>query len=390
MQYECILDAEKEKAASSEGGCDQVEQECFLMILRWYVDMSDLITTWLQDEESQFIFKKRIEFNESNNYRLFREIIDKYVPELSNSYYYPGKEKEIIEKVKEKTHIWIRGGGIRCRRIIDMLQNADINIEGVIDRNDEIEDIMGIPVFHWNKVNITEIDCLIISMTDREVAEECAKEAVLLGVSKKDIIMHREYCLMVLENKQYFEKFIKYTEGETFIDAGVLDLATSIRFAEQCIKNHVIDFKIYAFEPDKKSYERCMNIKAQYPEMKIELINSGLWSSNTVIGFDLLGNGASGINEESSDVIKCVTLDSSVKEKVTFIKMDIEGAELEALKGCQNIIRNYKPKLAISVYHKAEDIIEIPHYIKQLVPEYRLYLRHYSNGHTETILYALP
>ena len=352
--------------------------------------MSDLITTWLEDEESRFIFNKRIEFNESHNYGVFREIIDKYVPELDNNYYYPGKEKEIVEKVKEKKHILIWGGGIRGRRIIDMLHNASINVDGVIDKNDGIKDIMGIPVFHWNKVNFTEIDCLIISMADKEVAEECASKAVLLGISKKNLIMHREYYLNYLEDKQYFEEFIKYTEGETFIDAGVLDLATSLRFAEQCIKNHISDFKIYAFEPDKRSFERCMKIKERYPEVKIELMDCGLWSSNTLIGFDPLGNGSSGINEESSEVIKCVTLDSSVKERVTFIKMDIEGAELEALKGCKNIIKQYKPKLAISVYHKAEDIIEIPQYIKQLVPEYRLYLRHYSNGHTETVLYALP
>lgn len=75
---------------------------------------------------------------------------------------------------------------------------------------------------------------------------------------------------------------------------------------------------------------------------------------------------------------------------MSFIKMDIEGADLEALKGCQNTIRRYHPKLAISVYHKPEDIIEIPCYIKELVPEYRLYLRHYGNGDTETVLYALP
>ena len=282
------------------------------------------------------------------------------------------------------------GGGIRGKRIIDMLQNAGINIEGIIDRNDEIEDVMGIPVFHWENVSFTEIDCLLISMRDREIAEECANKAVLLGISKKNITKCWEYEKIYLEDIQYFDEFIEYTEGETFIDAGAFDLTTSIRFAQQCIKNHVSDFRVYAFEPDKISYERCMNIREQYPEMKIELINCGLWSSNTISGFNSTGRGGSSINEQGSDVIQCVSLDSYVMEKVTFIKMDIEGAELEALKGCQNTIRNYKPKLAICVYHKPEDIIEIPQYIKQLVPEYRLYLRHYSNARNETILYALP
>ena len=77
------------------------------------------------------------------------------------------------------------------------------------------------------------------------------------------------------------------------------------------------------------------------------------------------------------------------KEEVTFIKMDIEGAELKALKGAKNIILRDKPKLAISIYHKPEDIVEIPLFIKELVPEYKLYIRHYSNDSIETVLYAV-
>lgn len=352
--------------------------------------MSDLITTWLEDEESKFIFNKRIEFNNNHEYRIFGAIIDKYVPELRNNFYYPGKEKEILEKTKGKSKIWLGGAGIRGRRTIDMLQKAGIKVDGVIDRDDTLKNVMGIPVFQWGKVDIGQIDLLIITMANKEAAEEYVSKAILMGMSKENIILHREYSIVTLEDKQYFEDFINYTEGENFIDAGSLDLSTSLRFAEKCLKKHVSDFKIYAFEPDKVSYEKCKRIRTRYPEIKIELMNYGLWSSDAVMGFTSSGYANSRIDEESSNVIKCVTLDSVVKERVTFIKMDIEGAELEALKGCKNIINQYRPKLAISVYHKPEDIIEIPKFIKQLVPEYRLYLRHYSNCHTETILYALP
>ena len=82
-------------------------------------------------------------------------------------------------------------------------------------------------------------------------------------------------------------------------------------------------------------------------------------------------------------------LDVCVSDPVTFIKMDIEGAELEALKGSSKIIKKYMPKLAISLYHKKDDILEIPLYIKELVPEYKLYIRHYSNAGVETVLYAV-
>lgn len=352
--------------------------------------MRDLITTWLEDEESRFIYKKRIEFNEKKDIGAIREIIDKYVPEYANHYYYTGKENEIIEKVKGKTSIWIWGAGKRGKRIIDILQNKGIKIEGVIDRDCEIKRVMGVPVLHWDKVDFREINCLLISMLDRGVAEECAKKAILMGTNEKNIIMCWEYYKHSLVDKQYYEEFIKFAEGETFIDAGAFDLSTSLRFAEKCKENNISDFKIYAFEPYKIAYENCKKIKEHYPDLKMELMESGLWSSDTVIGFDNIGSESSRINEDSSDKIKSVALDSVVKERVTYIKMDIEGAELEALKGCQNIIKQYKPKLAICVYHKPEDIIEIPKYIKQLVPEYRLYLRHYSNKQTETVLYALP
>ena len=69
--------------------------------------------------------------------------------------------------------------------------------------------------------------------------------------------------------------------------------------------------------------------------------------------------------------------------------MDIEGAELEALKGAEETIKRYRPKLAICVYHKPEDIVEIPKYILNINPDYKLYLRHYSDNAGETVLYAI-
>jgi hypothetical protein len=69
--------------------------------------------------------------------------------------------------------------------------------------------------------------------------------------------------------------------------------------------------------------------------------------------------------------------------------MDIEGAELKALKGASDIIRKNRPKLAISVYHKQNDMIDIPLFLKSVIPDYRLYIRHYSIYPAETVLYAV-
>lgn len=73
---------------------------------------------------------------------------------------------------------------------------------------------------------------------------------------------------------------------------------------------------------------------------------------------------------------------------MTFIKMDIEGSELNVLKDARKTIMKYKPRLAICIYHKPEDIYEIPEYILSIVPEYRFWIRHYSSYTWETALYA--
>ena len=80
--------------------------------------------------------------------------------------------------------------------------------------------------------------------------------------------------------------------------------------------------------------------------------------------------------------------DGAIKEKVTYVKMDIEGAELDALHGMEKMIKRDKPKLAISIYHKPEDFWEIPLFIYKMVPEYNFILRHHHHRMHETILYA--
>ena len=76
-------------------------------------------------------------------------------------------------------------------------------------------------------------------------------------------------------------------------------------------------------------------------------------------------------------------------EAVSFIKMDIEGAERGALRGAEQLIRRYRPDLAICVYHSISDLFEIPLYIHSIVPEYRLYLRHHTPVFCETVCYAV-
>ncbi|MBQ8172181.1 MAG: FkbM family methyltransferase [Oscillospiraceae bacterium] len=355
------------------------------------------ILSWLEDEESRFIFCKRMEYlSVKPNFKPIREMVDRCCPELSLLENYPDKMKEFLSLVSGM-NVYIWGAGVRCAKIAKMAETGDFNIIGTIDINAEKLNSSGnldVVLYAPDDVDLTTADRLVVSIENMSAVDSVCIYAKEHGLKDEDIIIFNDYHeSMHLLDKQYFDEIIKFEEGEVFVDAGVLDLSTTLRFAQKCREQNISDFRSIAFEPDKESYSKCKEIRAQHGDLDIELVNSGLYSSNTTIGFNSLGNGNSSIMEEggSASSIDVVTLDSYIEDRrVTYIKMDIEGAELEALKGCAETIRKQKPKLAISIYHKPEDMTEIPLFIKSLVPEYKFYIRHYSDSPAETILYALP
>ena len=167
----------------------------------------------------------------------------------------------------------------------------------------------------------------------------------------------RELC--DLGNDYFVDDIIQVEENEVFIDAGAYrgDTIDALRIQEK-----------------KK------NIK-------------GISDINAVV--KLSGTGANAkISDDESDggAIAVVKLDSLPDcQDATWIKMDIEGAELPALKGAEEIIRRNHPKLAICIYHSDEDMIQIAEYIHGIVPDYKFYVRHhYPVPLYETVLYAIP
>ena len=88
--------------------------------------------------------------------------------------------------------------------------------------------------------------------------------------------------------------------------------------------------------------------------------------------------------------IKLITLDDYLyNRKPTFIKFDIEGSETEAILGMKKIMRDFKPKLAICVYHKPSDLWKIPLLIKKINPRYKIFIRHYTQTQHDTVCYAI-
>lgn len=183
--------------------------------------------------------------------------------------------------------------------------------------------------------------------------------------------------------KQYFpEDVIQLTDNEVFVDCGAYTGDTL-----ECFLRMVNSFKkYYALEPDVRRFEE---LKTKLKEGVIH-VPVGAWDKKEQLFFSI-ENECGEVNSSGELSIDVDKVDNAIdkNDKVTFIKMDIEGAELAALHGAEEIIRKDKPKLAICVYHKREDLITIPQYIKSIVPEYKLYLRAHFLYASEVVLYAV-
>lgn len=202
------------------------------------------------------------------------------------------------------------------------------------------------------------------------------------------------------DEKAYFEFPALYRRGTAFIDGGCFDCENSYKFAKWCEGEYST---IVAFEPDPDNYIKCCKRLQDVPLPNVQLLNTGLSREEGTVAFCAQDGGGSHIipaelsaesnigsyKAENEISIRTVAIDDIVGDRtVGFIKMDIEGAEFDALHGAKNTILRDKPLLAISVYHLRGDVFAIMDYLHQLLPEYRFLLRHYGVAHFDTVLYA--
>lgn len=207
------------------------------------------------------------------------------------------------------------------------------------------------------------------------------------------------YCTSVMDFNQYFclPQFVN-VGTDSFVDAGayVGDTAEKFIFANNGAFKH-----IYAFEPCgpqmaalKKRKDRLVEEWALNSE-DFTIVNAGLGQIDSFANINVDQGYLLGANLKISDTgasnsdIKVFSLDSYIKDKqVTFIKADIEGMEMEMLRGAANTIKSNKPKMALSVYHKPDDLISISEFVLNIDRNYVLALRHHSPLLMDTTLYC--
>ena len=341
----------------------------------------------LGDDLSKTIFENRLLYSVTEEYKFINNII-KTFPEFEL------QRRHLINSFFSQQNRKIIGYGLGgvCLSFIELCN--EIEITALCDGDKSKQNIT---YSNYNTISPETLKdkfpdsyVVITTLSDKNNSDIFNK-LVNMGFSKSQLLVFKDFLISngTTLFSQYFDPDIvnPVTQDEVFIDAGCYNGNDVISFTKWCNDAYK---KIIAFEPSSVQYPTCMdNLKGIN---NLDIYPFGLWNENSELNFKESGPVSSiteGIKENFVR-IKTKKLDDVLNgETATFIKMDIEGAELKALMGAERTILRNRPKLAISVYHKAEDIWEIPGYILSLYNDYQIYFRHYSFFGSETVLYAV-
>lgn len=361
-------------------------------------------------------------------------------------------EKEFLDKIPENatTIIWGAGTTGKCLKSYIDKNRKDVVIKGFIDRV-KIGEFEGLKVFKPEDLKDLEkqIDVILVSILDNSCKMEFLSKyykKIYLQIPKElcnfyRIINSDDY-LTILNNletqedkkiyseliklrctynyefiKDYVRKKFNISQNEkeihynhyldfinknvikNVIDAGIADGRNSLAFMTEFENLN----KIYAFDPIYQKYDKNSVFSHIIDNsQQIEIIEKGLWNEEAKLKF-LISHHNIGSrvisNDDGSELsnlieIGTISVDDFCEKnqikKIDFIKMDIEGSELNALIGAQNTIAAGRPQLAISIYHTNQDIVQIPLYLIKTLKDYIFKIEHYRFDLCETVLYAIP
>lgn len=211
----------------------------------------------------------------------------------------------------------------------------------------------------------------------------------------ENILLHRavhniELMEEIYEEPPYFGNDVIGEVSGTFVDCGAFQGDTLQQFLAQASGS----YKYFAIEPEAYNYKKLTEYCEENKIEHVVCLNLGVWDKKEKLYFcgeqgadtgKIISGGS-----EGSTIINADTLDHIVgAEDVSFVKMDIEGAEPNALLGGQAVIKENKPVLAISAYHEPEHLWEIPILIKSFYQGYRICFRHHSWNVSDTLCYAI-
>jgi FkbM family methyltransferase len=199
--------------------------------------------------------------------------------------------------------------------------------------------------------------------------------------------------LLANSKDMYFPaELFRISEREVLVDCGAFDGDSIRTFLERSAGRFQ---HIYAFEADSANLEALTNYRdSLIPEVRerITILPYAVGRENGTVRFAAEGFVGSRVaNSGRTQDVPCRTLDSALaKVEPTLIKMDIEGSELDALRGAQQTTRRSRPVFAVCAYHKCDHLWIIPKLLRAANPDYRIFLRRYAEDCWETVYYAVP
>lgn len=335
----------------------------------------------LADDESRDTYLNRLNFLISGDLKYIRKIIRRYYPAFD--FPTPADLRRTLSKDKK---IVLYGAGRMGEFSLQYWKDDERFIGFCSGTKEQWENgYLGYPVISPEELlSRKDLNVVISTTIYYDEIMEILQDG---GYPKSQIFNMADFLYHEVSEAYFSPEFITFENEEIFVDAGCLDLNTTLSFKAHCATLK----RVYAFEPDPENYRHCLERKSEKKLEEAAVFPFATWSCQTPLHFDAKSGGSSLVCDGGTAEVSAMPIDKIVDpdDRITFIKMDVEGAELESLKGAQETIRKYKPKLAVCLYHKPEDMVTIPLYIKELVAEYKLYLRHHTTGPYDTVLYAV-
>lgn len=254
---------------------------------------------------------------------------------------------------------------------------------------------------HCMRIDPRRFGALPFVTQAREVLQ--TREAELQGLASRladeasvrclyDVFMYRltgdpEFTLgyTLRDQQQYFDVDLGLpTEGAVFIDGGAYRGETT----EEFCRLHPGYGAVHLFEPNARSMDSARARLRDHANICFH--PQALGECRQRLQFDASAANASHITEQGGTAIDVVALDQVVDGPVHLLKYDLEGFEVPALRGARRLIESSRPGLAICVYHRAVDFVDVPAVVLDMHDDYELRMRHYTEGWEETVLYFTP
>lgn len=218
--------------------------------------------------------------------------------------------------------------------------------------------------------HFTELETVYNNLADKK------SQKVFLDICNYNLSGKIDYLMSACSEKSEVFDLLDLNNYETYLDLGAYNGDTVIEFAEMTKEEYK---QILAVEPDGKNFKKLSANTENYHD--ITYINFGIWQENTELFFSSKAGRNSALSLKGNRSVQCLTIDA-IQEKyaqadISYIKMDVEGVEKQAIIGGKSTIINNKPKMAVSAYHRNEDLYLLPLLLWQYNPNYKIYFRHH-------------